>query len=93
MNGMQIHNWQVTYVVIAALFAVAALVVSDHLRVGEPPDARTRTVAAATAGALWPVMVVGMVQIYVIRSAFGRRVSRAGAAGEAQSERELAGVH
>lgn len=94
MNGItSLQQWQVSYLVIALLFAMAAVVVAHHLRIGDPPSVATEATAAMIAGALWPVMVLGLAQLWAILQAVTRlRASQAPpVAGAAPAEAVLAG--
>lgn len=70
MNSIQIFPWGIAYVAVVVLFAVASLVAADHLSSGEPPSVITRGWVATVAGALWPVMLVGIAQVWLIRTLF-----------------------
>lgn len=102
MGSTMIQHWQVLYLCAALLVAAATIVVSDHLRAGEPPAASTRCAAALTAGVLWPVILVGLLQLGLVDRVVHRArrhtpSHRAGTAPFAMSpavssERELVGA-
>ena len=66
MSGTIISHWQIAYLCAALLVSVFAIIAGDHLRAGDPPAVSTRFAAALTAGALWPVIVVGLLQLWSI---------------------------
>lgn len=68
MNSTPLLPWGTAYVAVALLFAVASLVVADHLCTGEPPSVLTRGWVASVSGALWPVMLLGLAQLWLIRT-------------------------
>jgi len=68
MSSVQLYPWGLSHLAISLLFGIAALVVADHLRSGEVPSATARGTAAVVAGALWPVMVVGLAQLLILRT-------------------------
>ena len=72
MNSTLIQHWQFSYLCVASLVAVAAVVAVDHLRAPDPPDLPARWVAASIAGVLWPVMIVGLVQFWSISTVVDR---------------------
>lgn len=72
MSTALIQHWQAIYLCAALLAAAVTIVVGDHLRDGEPPAASTRCGVALTAGALWPVMLVGLLQLLVVDRTVGR---------------------
>lgn len=72
MNSIQLLPWGIAYVAVALLFAVASLVVADHLSSDEPPSLLTRGWVASVSGALWPVMLIGIAQLWLIRTLFTR---------------------
>ena len=66
MNSTVIQHWQFGYACVAFLVAVAAPLVADRLRAGEPPALTIRCAAAGLVGALWPFALLGAAQIWVI---------------------------
>lgn len=86
-----IQQWQVAYLATALLFAIAAVVAGDHLRGGDPPAASTRCALAAAAGLLWPVIVVGLVQLWTIAHA-SHSLRQGGTAPAAETARVLVGT-
>ena len=56
----------IAYGVVALLFAMAAVASAHHLRVGEPPSAATEAATAVIAGVLWPVMAIGLAQLWAL---------------------------
>jgi hypothetical protein len=96
MSSVQLHPWGLAYLAVALLFGVAALVVADHLRSGEAPSAAVRGTAAVVAGALWPVMVVGLTQLLILRTVTDRlrmRPTRHAAEATSRPVGGLAGAH
>lgn len=91
MNSLLIQHWHVAYLCTALLFAAVALIAGDHLRAADPPAMSIRCNVALTAGALWPVMVVGMVQLWAINRLAGRRRRTAVSPAEKSAPR-LAGA-
>lgn len=71
MSGTLIQHWQFLYACAAVLVAVAAFAVAGRMSAEEAPGLPTRCAAAVIAGALWPVVGIGLVQLGVVR-----RVSR-----------------
>jgi hypothetical protein len=65
--------WFELYVVAAVVVAVAAWLVSPQFQSYDPPGDFTRAFWSAVAGALWPLVVVGAVQILAVRY-FARRL-------------------
>ena len=72
MDGNLTLYGQVAYALVAVLFATGTIVATHHLRVGQPPSAAVEVAAALTAGALWPVMAVGLVQLWAVRCVVAR---------------------
>ncbi|WP_313673466.1 hypothetical protein [Mycolicibacterium sp.] len=68
MSSVQLHPWGLSYLAVALLFGIATIVVADHLRSVEAPSATVQGTAAVVAGALWPVMVVGLAQLLILRT-------------------------
>jgi hypothetical protein len=59
--------WVDVYVVTAVIVAVAVWLLSPHVQSTDPPGDITRGVWSAVAGALWPLTLVGVGQIYIVR--------------------------
>jgi hypothetical protein len=59
--------WIDLYVVAALLVAVAAWMVSSRFPSFDPPGDIARGFWSAAAGALWPLILVGAVQIFAVR--------------------------
>ncbi len=59
--------WLDLYLVLAVIAAVAVWLVSPQFASYDAPGDASRAVWSAVAGALWPVVVVGAVQIVIIR--------------------------
>jgi hypothetical protein len=59
--------WIDLYVVVAVIAAVAAWLVSPHFESYDPPSDIARGFWSAAAGALWPLIVFGAVQILAVR--------------------------
>ncbi|MBB3601351.1 hypothetical protein FHT40_000984 [Mycolicibacterium sp. BK556] len=59
--------WVDLYTVVAVLVAAATWLLSPHLQSYDPPGDIARGVWSAIAGALWPVVVVGVAQVYAVR--------------------------
>jgi|EndMetStandDraft_8_1072994.scaffolds.fasta_scaffold223877_2 hypothetical protein len=59
--------WIDLYVVVALIAAVAAWLVSPHFESYDPPSDIARGFWSAAAGALWPLIVFGAVQILAVR--------------------------
>jgi hypothetical protein len=66
--------WIDLYVLAAMLVAAAVWFVSPRFQSYDPPGDIARGFFAAAAGALWPVILVGATQVYVVRSV-ARRLS------------------
>lgn len=66
MNSAMIEFWQVGYLCAGLLFACAAIVAGDFFRTDEPPSVSMRCGVAVTTGTLWPVVVVGLLQLWVV---------------------------
>lgn len=92
MNGISIQQWQVAYAVVALLFAMAAVVAAHQMRDGESPSSAAEATAALTAGALWPVMIIGLLQLGAIHCVVSRLRTGPARAPEV-AERELAATH
>lgn len=82
MDGIGTLHGQLAYALVAVLFAMGTIVAAHHLRAGRPPSAAVETAAALTAGALWPVMVVGLVQLWAVRCLVARLGAEPGVAPE-----------
>mgnify|MGYP007086241721 CR=1 FL=1 len=91
------QQWQLAYAVIALLFAVSAIVAAHHLRVDEGPSAATESTLALVAGAIWPVMIVGLAQLWAVQRLMSRKQAGRQVPPQAVTEdtttRELAGAH
>ncbi|WP_328362275.1 hypothetical protein OG976_11950 [Mycobacterium sp. NBC_00419] len=59
--------WIALYLVAAILVAAIAWHVSYHFQSLDAPSDAVRAAAALVAGALWPVIVVGVVQLQALR--------------------------
>lgn len=59
--------WFELYVVAAAVVGVAAWLVSPQFHSDDPPDDLTRAGFSVVAGALWPLIVVGIAQLFAVR--------------------------
>ena len=68
--------WFDLYLLSAIIAAVAAWLVSPHFQSYDPPGDVVRGFCAVVAGALWPVILVGVAQVFVVRS-IARRVRSA----------------
>lgn len=68
--------WQVAYGVVALLFAIATIGAGHHWRAGEPPSVAVQATGAVAAGALWPVMIIGLMQLWLIRHVVTRQCGR-----------------
>lgn len=66
MDGTLIQHWQVGYLLAGLLFACATIVACDHLRTGDPPSKTIRCGVAVTAGTLWPVVAIGLLQLWFV---------------------------
>ncbi len=66
MNSTVIQHWQFSYLCVAFLVATAASVVSDQLRASDPPAPVVRFTAVGLIGALWPLAIVGFIQLWTI---------------------------
>lgn len=72
MNSVELYLWAIGYLVVAVIFGGATLVVADHPHTGEGPGLTAQSATAAVVGALWPVMVVGLAQLLILRTAANR---------------------
>jgi len=59
--------WIDLYVLTALLAAVAVWLVTPHFQSDDPPGDIARGFWSAAAGALWPLVLVGALQIYAVR--------------------------
>jgi hypothetical protein len=59
--------WIDLYVVAALLVAVATWLVSPYFQSIDPPGDIARGFWSAAAGALWPLVLVGVAQVYAVR--------------------------
>ncbi|BBY64256.1 hypothetical protein [Mycolicibacterium helvum] len=59
--------WIDLYLAAALLVAVAAWLVSPHFQSVDPPGDIARGFWSAAAGALWPLILIGAVQVYSVR--------------------------
>lgn len=72
MSSIELYLWAIGYLAVALLFGGATLVVADHPHTGERPGLTAQSATAAVVGALWPVMVVGLAQLLILRAAATR---------------------
>ncbi|WP_431234164.1 hypothetical protein ACQ856_05950 [Mycolicibacterium psychrotolerans] len=68
--------WFDLYLLSAIVAAVGAWLISPHFQSYDPPGDVARGLCSAVAGLLWPVIVVGAVQIIAVRY-FARRIRAA----------------
>ena len=66
MSGIEIHDWFIVYVCAALLFAGASTVFADQYWTADPPQGSQRLALIVLAGALWPILAVGLAQLLVI---------------------------
>jgi hypothetical protein len=59
--------WFDLYLVCASLVAISAWLVSPHFQSYDPPTNSTRALWSVVAGVVWPLIVVGAVQVIAVR--------------------------
>ena len=59
--------WMNLYAVSAVIGAVVTWLVSPHFQSSDPPSDAARGFWSVVAGVLWPVIVVGVVQLVAVR--------------------------
>lgn len=69
MSGIAIHDWLIVYVCATLVFAGASTLFADHYWTADPPQGAQRAALIALAGALWPVLAVGIAQLLLIEVA------------------------
>ena len=92
MDTTTIQQWHVVYLCAALLFSAATLVAGSRLLAGDPPAVSTRCTVSLTAGALWPLIVAGLMQLWVIDQLVRRMRRVPEAAPAAESERPPVGA-
>ncbi len=69
--------WIALYLVPAIAVAVAAWYVSKRFASFDPPNEVVRAVAVVAAGTLWPIVLLGLAQLQLVRYV-ARRIPRSG---------------
>ncbi|MEZ0356619.1 hypothetical protein [Mycobacterium sp. SA01] len=59
--------WFDLYLLSAVIAAVGAWLITPHFQAYDPPTDIVRGLCCAVAGALWPIIAVGAVQIMAVR--------------------------
>ncbi|SBS74408.1 conserved hypothetical protein [uncultured Mycobacterium sp.] len=59
--------WIDLYLVGALVVGVAAWLVTPHFQSDDPPGDVARGFWSAAAGALWPLVLIGIAQVYAVR--------------------------
>lgn len=59
--------WIALYLVPAIAVAIASWYVSKRFASFDPPSAAVRVLAAVAAGALWPLVLIGVAQLQLVR--------------------------
>lgn len=72
MNSTTIQFWPDSYFCVALLVAVVAAVAADHFRAGDPPALAVSVATVSLAGALWPLMLAGLLQWWALTTLISR---------------------
>lgn len=91
MNSTELQQWEIAYLAVALLFALATPIVGQRLQSGKSPGVGTRAAVAVVAGAFWPLIVLGLAQLWVVHEAATQWGARPRHASSAEI-RELVGV-
>lgn len=79
--------WIDLYLVAAVVIAVSAWLVSPRFQSIDPPGDVTRMLWSAVAGTVWPLVLIGVAQLYAVR--YLMRLLRPAPAAEVDLSPEL----
>lgn len=66
MDSVRIQQWQVAYLAVAVLCALATVVAAHRLRVASPLRPAAEGALAVIVGAFWPLMGIGLMQLWAL---------------------------
>ena len=82
MQNFSMQQWVIGYLVGAILVGCAALACGERLRGEDPVGQRGRDRFAMIAGALWPVLLLGIGQLLLVQFVAKRLRAPTGSASE-----------